>query len=314
MIDLFELGEKHILPFDLNADETKLYKILNDYFNKKEGDLTVRCGIGLTGSVGVGKTVIFRLVQWSRKYNLAIIKTTDIERDYKLYENHYDFKEILLDDLGEENKANTYGKDEDVLGLFLSRRYELWLKKGILTHFTTNGSIDSLKNKYGDRLWDRVMEMCQPIPFPTLESKRQISKLIPPTNTFNEKPKQVTNEDREVCNTLFADSVLLKENDFKNSCEKTGVPYFEYISSMYNLFYRDLNFHSKEQIKEIKKLKFAVMIEKYKDKINDSEFLKFTKNLEKDNKYTLEWTKMCRVHAFEEILNNAIENEKLIVL
>ena len=78
---------------------------------------------------------------------------------------------------------------------------------------------------------------------------------------LKEKPKQVTDEDREVCNTLFADSVLLKENDFKNSCEKTGVPYFEYISSMYNLFYRDLNFHSKEQIKEIKKLKFAVMIE-----------------------------------------------------
>jgi len=131
---------------------------------------------------------------------------------------------------------------------------------------------------------------------------------------LNDKPKQVTKEDKEACNALFADSVLLKHNDFKISCEKTGVPYFEYVSAMYNLFYRNYNFHSKEQITEIKKLKFAVMVEKYKDKLQDSEFIKFKNNLEKDNKYTLEWTKMCRVHAFEEILNNAIENEKLIVL
>lgn len=135
------------------------------------GDLSK--GLFIIGPNGTGKSSSLRIMQLiSRKYNLQSLWFPIIET-YKVVENyntdrHKDFVlenyskgKYLFDDLGAEPEAsNTYvfGKKDIFTGIMQSR-YDAFIRKGTITHITSNLYVADVKARYGSRVEDRFYEM-----------------------------------------------------------------------------------------------------------------------------------------------------------
>ncbi len=70
-----------------------------------------------------------------------------------------------FDDVGTERPMQYYGNDCNVMGEILLGRYDHFVKKGMLTHITTNLSASKLEELYGNRLRSRMREMFNLVAF-----------------------------------------------------------------------------------------------------------------------------------------------------
>ncbi|HIP21381.1 MAG TPA: hypothetical protein EYG72_00195 [Candidatus Pacebacteria bacterium] len=161
--------------FIIDKDNKRYINLLCSYFSNDEvfesnfgGDL--RKGLFVFGPVGVGKTSSLEIIRRiSTKYNLKKLwflrkSTHEIVSEF----NALDKKEItirkytkglvMFDDLGSEIEGSNYGK-EDIFIRILEMRYDQFIDKGIKTHITSNYSFHQLKNRYGERVYDRLKEM-----------------------------------------------------------------------------------------------------------------------------------------------------------
>jgi predicted ATPase len=175
-------GEKWIF------DESNkcIYFDLLDYFNGSENFVkkgySLEKGILLIGGIGTGKTSI---MEHFKKYcfytnnqnTFRIEESRIINREFvkngfvglEKYSTNPEYTEhgniipavfnLCIDDLAleREQEAN-YGNKIDVMSELIGDRYKL-LKKGKFTHATSNLSVDSLREKYKDRISDRFKEM-----------------------------------------------------------------------------------------------------------------------------------------------------------
>ena len=144
----------------------------------------------LIGPLGCGKTTLMQLfstVNHHRRFRL--ISTRDIARKFveaghsildhygaKSYKTkHQGYGPVLqydepitycLDDLGTEPSAKHYGNDCNVVAEILLDRYDQFIRRGMVTHATTNLNADELERLYGDRVRSRLREMFNLIYFP----------------------------------------------------------------------------------------------------------------------------------------------------
>ena len=144
-------------------------------------------GVLIIGGMGTGKTCVVKLFnEVLRKCNYGPYKFADVRdicfdfmcKGYSEIEKYYredygdgniKYPRLIIDDLGIENPLiNYYGTQEDVISNLLFLRHG----KRTLTHATTNLTLDMLKKRYGDRLFDRFNEMFE-IFYLTGESKRK---------------------------------------------------------------------------------------------------------------------------------------------
>lgn len=140
----------------------QLRKIFDTFENCKEG-------IIISGKTGTGKSIIFealhRILNPKDSKRFKIEQAQDIVHDYnqigsdvfKLFEQP---KNFVIDDIGIENIGRFYGKDCNVIEDLIGIRYNVFKNTGAKTHYTTNLSVDQLKQKYGDRSASRLGEMC----------------------------------------------------------------------------------------------------------------------------------------------------------
>lgn len=143
-----------------------------------EGEL--RKGLFFYGNTGTGKTTSLQIIQnISKKYNIKplwfpIIEAGKVVEQFNTEKNKdyvvikYSSGKILFDDLGAENEANNifiYGK-EDIFVRILENRYNDYVTKGIKTHITSNLTIEDIKDRYGSRVEDRLVQMCNFIEAP----------------------------------------------------------------------------------------------------------------------------------------------------
>ena len=142
----------------------------------QENNLDPKKGILLMGNPGVGKTKFmeeFALANskicWGHPKMPAGLGVMDCEASsirrgceksgLEFVEMFYDH-ELFLDDLGGEPKGmvNFYGSTFDPIVDILGIRYKV--RAIHKTHITTNLTMDMILEIYGERIWDRLHEMC----------------------------------------------------------------------------------------------------------------------------------------------------------
>lgn len=146
-------------------------------------------GIILMGNVGSGKTIlmdIFKNVfggfgivtcrQIAAKYtdeghqSLAIYGRDAVQENTKWKYSHGIAQRTengtihynkLFDDLGAEGDAAYYANKINVIGEVIQDRYETFCKyPNLVTHFTTNLTIEEIESNYGTRVVSRLHQMC----------------------------------------------------------------------------------------------------------------------------------------------------------
>jgi predicted ATPase len=180
---VLELGEKVITGFNVDENIAPVFDKLCLYFGAKNNGYRKK-GIMLIGKVGTGKTSLFRIFDqftryWHRENMFVLYQAKEIERIYAkegqagfdkvLYNscpwfgdpNFQKIYNICVDDIGTEAKAKNYSSVIEPVEELILSRYELFITKGTITHFTTNLGVNELKKRYSNRAISRLNEMCQ---------------------------------------------------------------------------------------------------------------------------------------------------------
>ncbi len=152
------------------TEETKeITKNLVLYFlNDEASKYDLNRGIYLYGPTGTGKTTLmqcfadfthttrlkyFRMRSSKQIVSEVLSKGDSIE--LLKYSDSKTIHDLAFDDLGHETECKIYGTTINCLEDILVARYE----KKLLTHCTSNLTMDFVKKRYGQRLESRMYEM-----------------------------------------------------------------------------------------------------------------------------------------------------------
>lgn len=128
--------------------------------------------IMLRGYVGVGKTTMLYTIKdilsILANKGMSVKSALDISELAKNDTNAFNeikAKEILgIDDLGiEPQTVKNFGNESNPIIELLSYRYDNQLFTVITTNLIVNNGVDEIKTRYGDRIADRLKEMCNTI-------------------------------------------------------------------------------------------------------------------------------------------------------
>lgn len=127
-----------------------------------------RKGLIVSGAVGTGKTFAVKsLFPFAKSFKLVDVCQLRLLMPRKDEEGvaYWELPDgdVILDDLGNEAVKSDYGIKVDVVGDFLMQwhtaRYENKNETSRL-YATTNLTIKQLQERYGDRIFDRLVSMC----------------------------------------------------------------------------------------------------------------------------------------------------------
>lgn len=147
----------------LNREEMK------DFIQKWKAEPYPKKGILMIGEVGVGKSTLFENEfkgqhRDGTPYNCFITSHEIV----KAFNKHgiVDFQKALrtlqqpeiqcVDDIGTEILGTNYGSQLDVIEYLIQE----WYTKKQRPCFTTNVGPEGIKKRYGNRVYDRLQEMC----------------------------------------------------------------------------------------------------------------------------------------------------------
>lgn len=123
-------------------------------------------GLLLIGHKGSGKTLLMRALGMclSEELRFQVHNTRKVTSGYNTegdagIRSYTAPGNVLFDDLGDERMGQHYGDKVEVMSLIIQDRYELFVDRGIMTHFTTNLSASEIRERYGDRVYSRLKHM-----------------------------------------------------------------------------------------------------------------------------------------------------------
>ncbi len=170
--------------YTIDDDNKSIVEQLCFYFSgddRFKGDLSK--GLVLFGGVGVGKTSLLKFFQRNQIFSYRLISCREIEQEYSMTgdqtteyysvnltiannSNPFGHQQIgfCLDDIGTEANGKYFGKEKNLIADIILNRYDNNLPRHS-THVTTNLSADEIKKTYGTRVFDRMIEMMNPIYF-----------------------------------------------------------------------------------------------------------------------------------------------------
>lgn len=136
---------------------------------KSDNYKTERRGVALIGNPGTGKTVAIGLLSYYGEIHIlqaaefAQVFAAGGEQAAVQLMRENSERAIIIDDLGAEREVQSFGNASPMAD-WLQRRYASWQRGGPDTHIVTNLSSAEMKTRYGDRVLDRLYEMCIVIP------------------------------------------------------------------------------------------------------------------------------------------------------
>ncbi|MEM9982031.1 MAG: hypothetical protein AAF734_06015 [Bacteroidota bacterium] len=172
-------------------------------------------GLLLVGVPGTGKTTLMRIFQkvlgtigsplafqMLPTWKIAPQPSSDRQGILDIFDR-FKGKDYCFDELGlrDRERIQYYGNSYDLGEEIILKRYNEYIEQQVLTHFTTNLSLEELQQEYGERAYDRLREMCNII---VIEGENfRLTSCKPPRELINdndgpdEKELQVKNEKSE---------------------------------------------------------------------------------------------------------------------
>lgn len=127
-------------------------------------------GLLLMGHKGTGKTILMRALGACIEPDLrfAVHNTRKVTSAYNIdgdegLRSFLAHQHMLFDDLGDERMGQHYGDKVESMSLIIQERYELFVDRGIMSHFTTNLTGQEIRDRYGDRVHSRLKHMVNSI-------------------------------------------------------------------------------------------------------------------------------------------------------
>jgi len=135
-------------------------------------------GVAITGPPGVGKTTMmkvfstcivsdyikdakpFRIVPLQKIAKSFIVRGFDALDEFRIGEKWK--SNVCVDDVGIEYlNVKVYGTNVNIFPELIQELYETFTQYKTVTHFTTNLLPEEINAQYGDRLFDRIVEMAE---------------------------------------------------------------------------------------------------------------------------------------------------------
>lgn len=179
---ILQVGHE-LMSEDFNLDdpeiESNYQKVYEHFCNIAVGKgKNKKYGLFVVGNIGAGKTAMMRVMQRLFKDTPASFKLVtayelkDMSEIYTVLEikEMYGYKldkDLLIDDIGIGIETKRYGNTVNIISEIIMDRYDLFVKTGIRTHFTSNlkpksemQNVKTIESLYGTRCLDRMQEMC----------------------------------------------------------------------------------------------------------------------------------------------------------
>jgi DNA replication protein DnaC len=122
-------------------------------------------GVIITGNVGTGKTMFFQTLYSAiprKLFTASEISNGNKPSDIDAWLSQWDNSTFILDDIGSEIQTNLFGTKVELVSMVIEHRAKL---KGVQTHITTNLTAKGIRERYGDRILDRINGMCKSVKF-----------------------------------------------------------------------------------------------------------------------------------------------------
>lgn len=176
------IGNSLYKDFDIDSEPTySMYKKVYEQLLRGISDNKAK-GLLLIGHKGVGKTALMRIMQKLFMESPAKFKKVNAS-ELKLMIEEYPATEIMsmygkacttdlyIDDLSSlTGTSQRYGNYINIISEIIYERNELFINEGIRTHLSSNMSTKldktifpdsvTLSDVYGERIVDRLKEMC----------------------------------------------------------------------------------------------------------------------------------------------------------
>lgn len=168
-----------------DALKHKITAIANHLFETGPTKFDPEKGFMLQGRTGQGKTMLMQTIkQILQRYGKQTwVETSAIKAviDFRSEgEKHLKrlttCQRLFIDDLGSEETVVAYGAKRNIFEEIIFVRHENWKRDGYLTHFTTNLSMEELKEKYGKRNAERLFEMSNWVTYEVIENSFRMIK------------------------------------------------------------------------------------------------------------------------------------------
>lgn len=165
--------------FVVDDENRKVVGDLFNYFMKQQGELDLRKGLWIEGTLGTGKTTLLRvfsqfLIEQRCGFLVHLCPTIAVEYGegkgldkYTYGRDCYPYHAVSMgfDELGREMiPVFHYGTSLNVMQYVLLARYTLWQEQGVRTFVTTNCDAEDTERLYGDFIRDKRREMFNVVP------------------------------------------------------------------------------------------------------------------------------------------------------
>ena len=127
----------------------------------KKNDLNTGVGktLGMMVMSSIFEVKLRSMMKLTDRYENESASFLDQINNYTTYGSPHR-RDLIVDDVGAETITNRYGKKEELFIKVVEERYNKYIQQNEITHFTSNLGKDELINRYGERVWSRLNQMC----------------------------------------------------------------------------------------------------------------------------------------------------------